>query len=153
MIIAAVAGVAVVTLLIAGRPRGIRVLAPLGVAAVIWGWGVAQYPALLPGTPVTLSNAGAPHASLVALVVLFVALVLIVGPSFGLLFALQGRQALQHEGGEIALASASGAHRRAGPATRPGESPERAGPGSRAAALGLVAVGALVRALPRRHAR
>jgi cytochrome d ubiquinol oxidase subunit II len=153
VIIAAVAGVANVALLIAGRPRGIRVLAPLGVAAVIWGWGVAQYPALLPGTPVTLSNAGAPRATLVALVVLFVALVLIVGPSFGLLFALQGRQALQHEGGEIALPSASGGHRRAGPATRPGESPGRAGPGSRAAALGLVAVGALVRALTRRRAR
>ena len=153
VIIAAVAGLADVALLVAGRPRGIRVLAPLGVAAVIWGWGVAQYPALLPGTPVTLSNAGAPHATLVALVVLFVALVLIVGPSFGLLFALQGRQALQGEGWEIALAPASGAHRRAGPATRPGESPERAGPGSRVAALGLVAVGALVRALTRRHAR
>jgi len=153
VIIAAVAGVAVLALLISGRPRGIRVLAPLGVAAVIWGWGVAQYPALLPGTPVTLSNAGAPHSTLVALVVLFIALVLIVGPSFGLLFALQGRQALQHEGGEIALASASGAHRRAGPATRPGESPQRAGPGSRATALGLVAVGALIRALTRRHAR
>ncbi|HEX4657167.1 MAG TPA: cytochrome d ubiquinol oxidase subunit II [Streptosporangiaceae bacterium] len=153
VIIAAVAGLADVALLVAGRPRGIRVLAPLGVAAVIWGWGVAQYPALLPGTPVTLSNAGAPHATLVALVVLFVALVLIVGPSFGLLFALQGRQALRHEGGGIALASASGARRSAGPATRPGESPERAGPGSRAVALGLVAVGALVRALTRRHAR
>jgi cytochrome d ubiquinol oxidase subunit II len=153
VIIAAVAGLADVALLVAGRPRGIRVLAPLGVAAVIWGWGVAQYPALLPGTPVTLSNAGAPHATLVALVVLFVALVLIVGPSFGLLFALQGRQALRHEGGGIALASASGARRSAGPATRPGESPERAGPGSRAVALGVVAVGALVRALTRRHAR
>jgi cytochrome bd ubiquinol oxidase subunit II len=103
VIIAAVTGVAVVALLSAGRrPRGARLLAALGVAAVIWGWGVAQYPALLPGTPVTLSNAGAPHATLVALVVLFVAVAVIIGPSFALLFSLQSRQALRHEAAEIA---------------------------------------------------
>ena len=59
------------------------------MAAVVWGWGVAQYPSLLPGTPVTLSNAGAPHATLAALVVLFAAVALLVGPSFLLLFYLQ----------------------------------------------------------------
>jgi cytochrome d ubiquinol oxidase subunit II len=59
---------------------------------------VAQYPALLPGTAVTLTNAGAPHATLVAIVALFVAAALLVGPSFALLFALHGRQVLT--GGE-----------------------------------------------------
>jgi len=149
VIIAAVTGVAVVALLTAGRKRGARPLAALGVAAVIWGWGVAQYPTLLPGTPVTLSNAGAPHATLVALVVLFVAIVLIVGPSFGLLFALQGREALQHEGGEIALAPGGAGPRAAGP----GDAPGWPRPGSRAVAFGLVAVGALARALIRRLRR
>ena len=149
VIIAAVTGVAVAALLTAGRTRGIRALAALGVAAVIWGWGVAQYPTLLPGTPVTLSNAGAPHTTLVALVVLFVAVVLIVGPSFGLLFALQGRQVLRHEGGEIALAPGGPGPRAAGP----GDAPARPGPASRAAALGLVAAGALARALWRRLGR
>jgi cytochrome d ubiquinol oxidase subunit II len=147
VIIAAVAGLAVVALLVAGRPRGVRVLAALGVAAVIWGWGVAQYPTLLPGTPVTLSNAGAPHTTLVALVVLFVAVVLIVGPSFGLLFALQGRQVLRHEGGEIALAAGGAGPRAAGR----GDAAGRPGPGSRAAAFALVAAGALARALTRRR--
>jgi cytochrome d ubiquinol oxidase subunit II len=159
VIIAAVTGVAVVALLTvsaarlrgaqepppSGRTRGARPLAALGVAAVIWGWGVAQYPTLLPGTPVTLSNAGAPHTTLVALVVLFVAAVLIVGPSFGLLFALQGRQVLQHEGGEIALPPPR--------AAGPGDAPGRPGPASRAAAVGLVAVGAVIRALTRRQSR
>jgi cytochrome bd ubiquinol oxidase subunit II len=144
VIIAAVTGVAVVALLTAGRrPRGARLLAALGVAAVIWGWGVAQYPALLPGTPVTLGSAGAPHTTLVALVVLFVAVAVIVGPSFALLFALQGRQVLRHEGTGIAFAG--------GPASGTGGSPARAGPASRAAALGLVAAGALLRALTRRR--
>jgi cytochrome d ubiquinol oxidase subunit II len=147
VIIAAVTGVAVVALLTVSAARRARPLAALGVAAVIWGWGVAQYPTLLPGTPVTLSNAGAPHTTLVALVVLFVAVVLIVGPSFWLLFALQGRQVLRHEGGQIALAPGG-----AGPhAGGPGDAPGRPGPGSRAAALGLVAAGTLARALIRRR--
>ena len=33
-----------------GWPRGVRVIAALGVTAVVWGWGVAQYPVILPGT-------------------------------------------------------------------------------------------------------
>jgi cytochrome bd ubiquinol oxidase subunit II len=98
VIVAGVCGVAVLVLLATGRPRGVRVLAALGVAAVIWGWGVAQYPVLLPGTAVTLSNAGAPEATLDAIVVLFAALVVLIGPSFGLLFALQGRQLLRADG-------------------------------------------------------
>ena len=147
VILAGVTGVAVLALLTAGRPRGARVLAALGVAAVIWGWGVAQYPALLPGTAVTLSNAGAPHATLVALVVLFVAVVLIVGPSFALLFMLQGRQVLRADHG---VALAGGRPAGAGPAVRPPGTPGRPSPGSRAAAIGLVAVTALARALGRR---
>jgi cytochrome bd ubiquinol oxidase subunit II len=95
VILAGLSGVAVLALLGTGRLRGPRMLAALGVAAVIWGWGVAQYPALLPGTSVTLGNAGAPHATLVAVVVLFAAIALLVGPSFLLLFSLQGRRLLQ----------------------------------------------------------
>jgi cytochrome d ubiquinol oxidase subunit II len=70
VVLAGICGLAVVTLLAAGRLTGIRGIAALGVAAVVWGWGVAQYPVLLPGTAVTLSNAGAPNDTLVAIVVL-----------------------------------------------------------------------------------
>jgi hypothetical protein len=38
----------VLALVTAGRTKGIRAIAALGVAAVIWGWGVAQYPVLCP---------------------------------------------------------------------------------------------------------
>ena len=51
---------------------------------MIW-LGVAQYAVLLPGTAVTLSNAGAPQATMVAIVVLFAVAVVIIGPSFVLL--------------------------------------------------------------------
>ena len=136
----------------AGRGAGaVRALAALGVAAVVWGWGIAQYPALLPGTGVTLTNAGAPHATLVAVIVVFVALVVLIGPSFALLFALQSRQVLSEGGAEPALATRPGSSL---PAVTPGRSAARPPAGrSRAAVLGLVAFGALVRALARRRNR
>jgi cytochrome bd ubiquinol oxidase subunit II len=156
VIVAALSGLAVVVLLtlrLAVRPGLIRSLAALTVAAVVWGWGVAQYPVLLPGTAVTLTNAGAPQGTLVAIVVLFVAIAVIVGPSFVLLFFLQGRLVLQGEGGTALSASGAGG---AGPSLRPGRSfgPDGAGgPGgsrgagaARATALGLVALGVLLRA-------
>jgi cytochrome bd ubiquinol oxidase subunit II len=94
VVLAGICGLAVVTLLAAGRRTGVRGIAALGVAAVVWGWGVAQYPVLLPGTPVTLSNAGAPNDSLVAIVVLFTVAVLLIGPAFILLYSLQSRRLL-----------------------------------------------------------
>ena len=100
---AVICGLAVLALLAAG-PRGwlrpgrwaglIPVIAALGVAAVVWGWGVAQYPVLLPGTTVTLSNAGAPDSTLVAIVVLAIIAALLIGPPFALLYTLQGRRLL-----------------------------------------------------------
>ena len=94
VVLAGVCGLAVVTLLAAGRLTGVRGIAALGVAAVIWGWGVAQYAVLLPGTTVTLSNAGAPDGTLVAIVVLFIIAVLLIGPAFILLYSLQSHRLL-----------------------------------------------------------
>jgi cytochrome bd ubiquinol oxidase subunit II len=94
VVLAGVCGLVVVALLTAGRREGVRIIAALGVAAVIWGWGVAQYPTLLPGTSLTLSNAGAPHASLVAIVVVSIVAVVLLGPSFVLLFTLQSHRVL-----------------------------------------------------------
>jgi cytochrome d ubiquinol oxidase subunit II len=97
VLLATACGVAVLVLLALGRSRGLRAISALGVAAVIWGWGVAQYPTLLPGTGLTLFNGSAPHAMLVAVIVVFVVAVLLVGPGFLLLFRLQGRQLLESE--------------------------------------------------------
>ena len=108
MILAGACGLAVLALLTSGRIKGIRVIAALGVTAVVWGWGVAQYPVLLPGTPVTLTNAGAPNATYGALVVVFVAAVLLIGPSFVLLFTLQHRRLLQADHGDAEGPSAPG---------------------------------------------
>ena len=146
VIAAGLCGLAVLALLTAGRLRGVRVLAAAGVTAVIWGWGVAQYPVLLPGTAVTLSNAGAPDTTLVAIVVLFVVAVVIVGPSFALLFSLQGRRLLHADDVGTVLATTP-AHQPLPPAEPPGLLPPTA---VRAAVLALVVADALVRAARRR---
>ena len=147
VIVTGVSGLAVLTLLTAGWLRGVRVIAALGVATVIWGWGVAQYPVLLLGTGLSLSNAGAPPTTQAAIVWLFVAAVVLVGPAFLLLYSLQSRQVLGGHG-EIALSS-TGTGGTGGSPGRPSGSGGRAGSATRAAALGLVALGVLVRA--RRH--
>jgi cytochrome bd ubiquinol oxidase subunit II len=151
VILAGVTGVAVLALLTVGRPRAVRVLAGLGVAAVVWGWGVAQYPTLLPGTPVTLSNAGAPESTLAAIVVLFAAVVVLIGPSFGLLFWLHGRQLLLAGDEWVSQDQRAGA---AAASLGPGGAPPRQpGGGSRAAAIGLVAASAVASAVARALAR
>jgi hypothetical protein len=43
VILAGLCGLAVLALLTTRRRAGVRLIAALGVAAVIWGWGVAQY--------------------------------------------------------------------------------------------------------------
>jgi cytochrome d ubiquinol oxidase subunit II len=97
VIAGAACGFAVLALLATGRSQGLRALSVVGVAAVVWGWGIAQYPVLLPGTGLTLATASAPHSVLVTVVVIFVAAALLVGPSFLLLFSLHGRQLLEAE--------------------------------------------------------
>jgi cytochrome d ubiquinol oxidase subunit II len=144
VVLAGVCGLAVLALLTAGHALGIRAIAALGVAAVIWGWGVAQYPVLLPGTTVTLYNAGAPHDTLVALVVVFIAALVLIVPSFTLLFTLQSRHLLS--------AGQNGTARATTPAGRtPLRTPEGQISEMRAAVLALVAVAALSRR--RRHRR
>jgi cytochrome bd ubiquinol oxidase subunit II len=97
VIVSAACGLAVLVSLATGRSQALRPLSVLGVAAVVWGWGVAQYPALLPGTGLTLTSGAAPHSILVTVVVVFVAAALLVAPSFLLLFSLHGRQLLEGE--------------------------------------------------------
>ena len=94
LIVGAACGLAVLVLLRLDRSTALRPLAGIGVAAVVWGWGVGQYPTLLPGTGLTLANGSAPHGTLVTLVAVFAATGLLVVPSFLLLFRLHSRQIL-----------------------------------------------------------
>jgi cytochrome bd ubiquinol oxidase subunit II len=84
----------VLVLLHRGARRGARPLAVGAVAAVIWGWGVAQWPYLLP-EKLTISDAAASSATLTGLLIVFGIAVLIVLPSIGLLFTLVQRNLIE----------------------------------------------------------
>ena len=90
VIASAICGVAVLVLLRRGARRGTRPLAILAVAAVVWGWGVAQHPYLLP-TDLTISAGAAPNATLTEILIVFGVAVVLVIPSLALLFSLAQR--------------------------------------------------------------
>ncbi len=75
------------------RPTVVRPLGALAVAAVLAGWGVAQYPYLL-GTHTDLHTAAAPAATMDALGVVTVLAVLLVVPSLAWLLWLTHRGTL-----------------------------------------------------------
>src|SRR4051812_25741500 len=79
VIVSLLSGAAVPVLLVRGAPRGIRVLAAAAVVAVIWGWGIAQHPYLLPKS-LTIGAAAAPSDMLTALLIIFGAAVVLVLP-------------------------------------------------------------------------
>jgi cytochrome bd ubiquinol oxidase subunit II len=73
-----------------------RISAALAVAAVIWGWVLAQRPELLPGA-ISIDDAAAPRATLVAILASYVAGAVILVPSLLLLFRLVLRGRLDKE--------------------------------------------------------
>lgn len=96
VILSAVCGLGVLALLRGGANRGARVLAVGALAAMIWAWGVAQYPYLLPET-LTVSAGAADPDTLTEVLIVFAAAVLLVIPSLGLLYTLTQRSILEGE--------------------------------------------------------
>ena len=90
VIVSALCGIAVFFLLLRGRPRLLRPLSAAAVVAVVWGWGVAQFPYLLP-TSLTISAGAAPEPTLTTVLVVFVVAAVVVLPSLGLLYTLSQR--------------------------------------------------------------
>jgi cytochrome d ubiquinol oxidase subunit II len=74
-----------------------RALAIGAVVAIVWGWGAAQYPDILPGS-MSIAAAAAPEGSLQALVVIFVVAAVLIVPSLALLFSLDQRSRLESHG-------------------------------------------------------
>jgi len=89
-------GLGALVLLLRGERRGVRPLAVGAVVAVIWGWGVAQYPYLLPKS-LKIADGAAASGTLTALLIVFGIAVVVVLPSLGLLFTLGQRSVLEEE--------------------------------------------------------
>jgi cytochrome d ubiquinol oxidase subunit II len=92
--VSALAGLATLALVYARRFEPARYAASLALAAVIGGWGYAQYPSLLPG--LTVAQAAASHDVLVALVVAVLVGALVLFPSLALLFGLHLKGRFDH---------------------------------------------------------
>jgi cytochrome d ubiquinol oxidase subunit II len=96
VIASGVCGAAALLVLWRRARRGVRVLAVGAVVALIWGWGAAQYPYLLP-QKLTIEDGAASSETLTALLVVFgVALVFVV-PALALLYTLDQRTVLEEE--------------------------------------------------------
>jgi len=94
VIISLACGAAVLVLLYRNPRRGARPLAIGAVATLIWAWGVAQHPYLLP-QQLTIADAAAPSATLTSVLIVFGAAVVFVIPAIGLLFTLVQRNDVQ----------------------------------------------------------
>jgi cytochrome d ubiquinol oxidase subunit II len=94
LIVSGLAGAATVALVWRRRYELARVGASLAVAAVVAGWALAQQPVVLPG--LTVSQAAAPHETLVAVVIAVFAGAVVLFPSLGLLFSLVLRGRFDH---------------------------------------------------------
>jgi cytochrome d ubiquinol oxidase subunit II len=97
VIVAAVCGTASLVLLVRGARTGARVLAAAAVASIIAGWGVAQWPYILPES-LEVKAAAAPYDTLLTLLVATIGFVLFVVPGFVLLYVLDQRSMLPEEG-------------------------------------------------------
>jgi cytochrome d ubiquinol oxidase subunit II len=104
IVLSAIGGVATLALVWWRSFGYARVTAALAVAAVIWGWIIAQRPELLPGA-ITIEDAAAPQPTLVAVLVTFLIGALLLVPSLIYLFRLFLRGTLDKD---IALGEGQG---------------------------------------------
>jgi cytochrome d ubiquinol oxidase subunit II len=100
VVLSALCGIGVLAALVssarhpaARRSRLLRPLAAGAVIAVIWGWGVAQFPYLLP-TSLKISEAAAPPDTLATVIVVFIVAAILVLPALGLLYWLSQKELL-----------------------------------------------------------
>jgi cytochrome bd ubiquinol oxidase subunit II len=96
VILSLLCGAALLVVLRRGGRRPLRPLAAGAVIAVVWGWGVAQFPYLLP-TSLRIDQAAAPDATMTIVFIVFAAAAVVVLPSLGLLYTLAQKDLLDAE--------------------------------------------------------
>ena len=97
VLVSAACGTASLVLLARHAQHWARLLAIGAVATIVIGWGVAQWPYILPET-LEVDDAAAPSGTLSALLVAAAGAAVIVVPSFALLYTLDQKSLLPDEG-------------------------------------------------------
>jgi cytochrome d ubiquinol oxidase subunit II len=93
VILSTLCGLGALASLLRGWRRPLRPLAAGAVATVIWGWGVAQFPYLLP-TSLKITQSAAPPDTLASVIVVFLVAAVVVLPALALLYWLSQRELL-----------------------------------------------------------
>lgn len=96
VILSGFCGLGLLAVLLRGGRRPLRPLAAGAVVAVVWGWGVAQFPYLLP-TSLRIDQAAAPDPTMTVIFVVFAVAAVLVLPSLALLYTLSQRDLLEGE--------------------------------------------------------
>jgi cytochrome d ubiquinol oxidase subunit II len=95
LVIASIAfGVLTLAGLLRGWARSLRPLAICTFVTLVAGWAVAQYPDLLPGS-LTVDDGAGDGAALTALIVVFIAALIVVVPALALLLRLAQRRTFE----------------------------------------------------------
>ena len=97
VLVSAACGTASLVLVLRDAHHGARLLAIGAVASIVVGWGVAQWPYILPET-LEVEAAAAPSGTLGALLVAAICAAVIVVPGFILLYSLDQKSLLPDEG-------------------------------------------------------
>jgi cytochrome bd ubiquinol oxidase subunit II len=100
VIVSAIGGLGSMWLMVHGAHRGARIFAMSAVASLIVGWGVAQWPYLLPES-LKVSAAAAPDATLASILVVFVVAAVVILPSLGLLYVLDQKNLVEADAASI----------------------------------------------------
>ncbi|HWT89725.1 MAG TPA: cytochrome d ubiquinol oxidase subunit II [Solirubrobacterales bacterium] len=96
VVLSLLCGAALLPVLLRGGRRLLRPLAAGAVVAVIWGWGVAQFPYLLPES-LRIDQAAAPDATMTMIFIVFAAAAVVVLPSLALLYTLAQKDLLESD--------------------------------------------------------
>ena len=97
VILSALCGLGSLWMLLRGARRVARPLAMVAVAAVVVGWGIGQWPYILPES-LKVSEAAAPDATLGTILFVFVLAAVLILPSLAWLYYLDQQSALAEEG-------------------------------------------------------
>jgi cytochrome d ubiquinol oxidase subunit II len=97
VIASALCGIGSLLLLARNAHRWARVLSIGAVATIVWGWGVAQWPYLLPES-LKVADGAAPDPTLGTVLVVFAVAAVTILPALGLLYVLDQRSLLDAEG-------------------------------------------------------